>query len=77
MRDLRWLTITSMIVCVLLGVSAWADETEPFVAGYDRFYFKSNDHDEFGGLLLLTELNCTACHQADKRQLPKGGYETT
>ncbi len=75
MRDLRWLTITSMIVCVLLGVSAWADETEPFVAGYDRFYFKSNDHDEFGGLLLLTELNCTACHQADKRLLPKGGPE--
>ncbi len=75
MRDLSWLTLTSMIVCFILGSSAWAGETEPFVAGYDRFYSKSNDHDEFAGQLLLTELNCTACHQADKRLIPKGGPE--
>ena len=59
----------------MLGVSAWADETEPFVAGYDRFYSKSGEPDAIAGQLLLTELNCTACHQADKRLLPKGGPE--
>ena len=75
MRNLSWLTLTSMIVCVMFGVSALAGETEPFVAGYDRFYSKSNEPDEFAGQLLLTELNCTACHQADKRLSPKGGPE--
>ncbi len=75
MRNVNWLTLTSMIVCLMFGVSACAGETEPFVAGYDRFYSKSNEPHEFGGQLLLTELNCTACHQADKRLLPKGGPE--
>ena len=75
MRDVSWLTFTSMIVCVLFSGSAWAGDKEPFIAGYDRFYSKSNDPDEFAGQLLLTELNCTACHQADKRLLPKGGPE--
>ena len=75
MRNVNWLTLTSMIVCLMFGFSAWAGETEPFVAGYDRFYSKSSQPDEFGGQLLLTELNCTACHQADKRLLPTGGPE--
>ncbi|MDP4849983.1 MAG: hypothetical protein NWQ95_06510, partial [Verrucomicrobiales bacterium] len=36
----------------------------PFVVGFERFH-SSNDDDEYlaaGGLILLNEMNCVACH---------------
>ena len=45
---------------------ATASLNHPFVAGFDRFYAsQTKSADTAGGLLLLGELNCTACHSAD------------
>lgn len=50
----------------------------PFVAGFDRFHAPEDDEPKIaeGGLLLLTELNCVACHappDAWKDRLPQRG----
>src|SRR5262245_29610167 len=50
----------------------------PFVAGFDRFYAPEDDEPKIteGGLLLLSELNCVACHAAPdawKDRLPQRG----
>ena len=45
---------------------------EPFVAGFDRFQANSPDQSTLGKLL-LTELNCTACHSGGSELKPKGG----
>ena len=46
----------------------------PFVAGFDRFYQDADGDATQGGLLLLSELSCTACHAADDDPLqPKRG----
>ncbi|MEO8497748.1 MAG: c-type cytochrome, partial [Planctomycetota bacterium] len=37
----------------------------PTVPGYERFYAADNNDLAAGGRLLLGELNCTACHQAE------------
>ncbi len=37
----------------------------PFVAGFDRFHTDDNSDGISGGLLLLGELGCTACHAAE------------
>ncbi len=66
---------SAMIGIFYLHSLALAGESEPFVAGYDRFYSKNNAPDQMAGQLLLTELSCTACHQADKQLSPKGGPE--
>jgi cytochrome c2 len=46
-------------------VIACAAEAHPIVAGFERFYRGAKDQDATaeGGLLLLNELNCVACHQ--------------
>jgi cytochrome c1 len=50
----------------------------PFVPGFDRFYAPEDDEPKIaeGGLLLLGELNCVACHtvpDAWKERLPQHG----
>lgn len=47
--------------------SAWLStaQAQPHVPGYERFYAADNDRQAAGGMLLLGELNCTACHHAD------------
>lgn len=37
----------------------------PIVPGFERFYAQAGSDAIAGGRLLLAELNCTACHQAD------------
>jgi cytochrome c len=50
------------------GLQAHPSQAEPveypFVASFDRFYAPEDDEDHLaaGGLLLLGEFNCTACH---------------
>jgi mono/diheme cytochrome c family protein len=46
---------------------------EPFVAGFDRFHREATASNLEAGRLLLTELNCTACHTVEKALSPKGG----
>ena len=75
MPDLVCLFSYSSITCLILSALAFGSETEPFVAGYDRFFAKNREHEDVTGQLLLTELSCTACHQADKQLAPKGGPE--
>jgi mono/diheme cytochrome c family protein len=41
------------------------------VLGFDRFFAKSKDDLARGGHILLSELNCVACHQADQWPLKK------
>ena len=56
--------------------AAVADETPsvPFVAGFERFARHREVNELVGGHLLLTELNCTACHEAESADLePKLG----
>ncbi len=45
----------------------------PFVASYERFYATKEEPDELAGQVLLTELNCTACHPMDASLPSKGG----
>ncbi|MEQ8791749.1 MAG: c-type cytochrome [Pirellulaceae bacterium] len=50
------------------------DTAAPFVAGFDRFARHGDITPRVAGELLLTELNCTACHTTDdKRLAPKLG----
>ncbi len=67
--------VTIAIIGCLGSFPAWTVAREPFVAGYDRFFSKSDSVDSDAGELLLTELSCTACHQAEKWLSPKGGPE--
>lgn len=56
------------MICVTSHANA-----APVVAGYERLHWKAADPSERGGDLLLTELNCTSCHQSDslaKKQAP-------
>ena len=41
-----------------------AEARRPIVPGFERFHASGGDS-EAGGLLLIGELNCTGCHQAD------------
>ncbi len=75
MLHLVYLYSCSSITCLILSALAIGNETEPFVAGYDRFFANDREQQEVVGQLLLTELSCTACHQAGKRLAPKGGPE--
>lgn len=56
--------------------AAFADESPSvsFVAGFERFARHQEVDATVGGHLLLTELNCTACHEAESADLkPKLG----
>jgi cytochrome c2 len=64
-----------LTVMLLIGQTAdAADIAAPFVAGFDRFARHGDVAPRVGGELLLTELNCTACHASDQERLaPKRG----
>ena len=65
------------IILIIYGLSAAASaesESVPFVAGFERFARHQEIDAAIGGRLLLTELNCTACHAATSNDLkPKLG----
>jgi cytochrome c2 len=69
---------SSNSVCFLVGFLSYlidpssAKCTEPFIAGFDRFQVNT-PNDAIAGQLLLTELNCSACHTTGKELKPKGG----
>ncbi len=68
----------SACICVSIATTTvLADDKEskaPFVSGFDRFGRHGDIEEVSAGLLLLTELSCTACHQADDAALnPKRG----
>lgn len=57
---------------------AKANDPSPFIAAFDRFGRHEEIEQTQAGRLLLTELNCTACHRAKLSQLkPKGGPRLT
>lgn len=69
----------SLVLFLAPTASAHPSQSEPvehaFVAGFDRFYALDDDEGQLadGGLLLLNELNCVACHAAPdnwKERLP-------
>src|SRR5438445_3600436 len=63
----RWLSLLGIAIFMPASVQA-----APIVAGYERFY-ADGKQPERGGGLLLSELNCTSCHQAGdvaKKQAP-------
>jgi len=45
----------------------------PFISSYERFYATKDEPDELAGQVLLTELNCAACHPMDAGLRSKGG----
>ncbi len=49
----------------------------PFIASYERFYATKDEPDELAGQVLLTELNCTACHPIDVGLPSKGAPVVT
>jgi len=74
--------MTSLFRCFLifamsvgLGIESISSQaTEPFVAGFDRYGRHGEIDSITAGQLLLSELNCTACHLSQDRSLaPKGG----
>src|SRR5689334_6675511 len=46
-------------------VAAETKAAQPFVPGFERFFAEPKADLVRGGRLLLGELNCTSCHQAD------------
>ena len=57
---------------MLTAAHSLAAEHAPFVAGFERFHRPSASED--GGMLLLTELSCTACHKSNEPTLqPRTG----
>jgi cytochrome c2 len=68
----RRLPNTLAIIALCLSHSLSTRAAEPFIAGFDRFS-EGKSNEQTNGRVLLTELNCTACHSADKNLKPKGG----
>ncbi|NQV22996.1 MAG: cytochrome oxidase [Rhodopirellula sp.] len=64
----------SLSICGLVSTSQAQRTTVPFVAGFERFARHQEMDAVQAGQLLLTELNCTACHAAASVELkPKLG----
>lgn len=60
-----------MVLCLpvtllILTSNLLAADAHPRVAGFERFYAQEKSDAVVGGELLLGELNCTSCHQAEK-----------
>ncbi|MDA1050060.1 MAG: PA14 domain-containing protein [Planctomycetota bacterium] len=65
----RAISVAVLIASVLDLPHASAQSIDhPIVPGYERFH-STIDSDLAGGLLLLGELNCTACHQAQAESI--------
>lgn len=60
--------VASLAVTGLLSFAAAAPaaDAHPRVIGFERFHAEETRDLGVGGQLLLGELNCTSCHQADK-----------
>jgi len=77
-KEIRTINVSARILYLLFCLFlCWHHDSvshgeEPFVAGFDRFHAHASK-DSMAGNLLLTELNCTACHSAGKELKPKGG----
>jgi len=71
----RCVLITSVVLVLLSYERGRGKElSSPFVTGFDRFARHGDIEQQIGGRLLLTELNCTACHRANSDSLkPKLG----
>lgn len=74
------LTLFGILIAAQLLIGSFgrpqvlAAEVSPFVPGFDRFGRHGELTVEAAGGLLLTELNCTACHHTDLAHLqPKRG----
>jgi mono/diheme cytochrome c family protein len=64
----RWLCFPAAVVAVAIAFApAEAVDVPPRVIGYERAY-AGGDNELAAGQLLLGELNCTGCHQADASQ---------
>ena len=53
------------LTIVTSAPNANADDNEPIVPGYQRFEETEKISERQKGLLLLNELNCMSCHQAE------------
>src|SRR5688572_10506476 len=53
-------------LAVLAAASVSAADAPPRVIGFERVYSRAGSDDQAAGQLLLGELNCTSCHQADE-----------
>lgn len=66
----------SMLLGILFVIAPCGSslvQADPFVAGFDRFGIHGEISEQLSQALLLTELNCTACHQSENKNLaPKG-----
>lgn len=77
-KEIRTINVLARILYLLFCLFlCWHHDSvshgeEPFVAGFDRFHAHASK-DSMAGNLLLTELNCTACHSVGKELKPKGG----
>jgi mono/diheme cytochrome c family protein len=64
-RGYRLLSSIVGLVVGLVTLPALADDVPPRILGYERVYADAKNADVAAGQLLLGELNCTSCHQAD------------
>ena len=62
--DLR--ILFAFVVILAAETASFAADSHPRVIGFERFYAGDKAGAVAGGQLLLGELNCTSCHQADK-----------
>ena len=61
-----------------IGLSETASRSAPIVGGFDRFGRHDEISDVLSGMLLISELNCTACHATKQKRLqPKSGPSLT
>ncbi len=59
------LAIAGLLMGSPLAARVQADDSRPIVAGFERFADDPKTDPVEAGLLLLGELNCTSCHQAE------------
>lgn len=73
MRNIRLWQVAWLVIALSGRVHAQPD-TVPFVVGFERFARHQEISEQVAGQLLLTELSCTACHEAASNRLkPKLG----
>ena len=69
MRRLSRVAAALFVVAAAVPASLMAADQPPRVLGFERFHTAGDDQAAGGtiaaGQLLLGELNCTSCHQAD------------
>ncbi|MEM7602231.1 MAG: cytochrome c [Verrucomicrobiota bacterium] len=75
MRDLTGLSLAICVIAAAIERQSWSHPAHakpvnyPYVVGFERFH-SSLDDDEYlarGGMILLNELNCVACHEPPAR----------